>query len=305
MAKPILLHVGYHKTATTWMQAFLFTPAHGYRQIATHEEVFAHIVRPFGLPFDPTPMKALIAERCAALADDETPVISSEILSGHPFRGGHEGAVYAERLAQIIPDARLLFSVRNQTRMLPSVYMQYVLRGGTMPYDQFFEGTKELGYFGFTPEHFEYDRLVARYQALFGVQNVFVLTQESLKDDMDKAAHLLATYAGATRFSGLVPEAKRVYAPSYPEYAAPVLRRINYVQASTLNPRPILRLGTTPYGLYRAAGFCLRRWPFKPLLGSYTPVSDYVQKHFKGRYSESNKRLAGLIGPSLDLKGYD
>lgn len=47
-----LIHVGYHKTATTWMQQLLFTPDHGFRQIAGHREVFDHIVGPHGLEFD-------------------------------------------------------------------------------------------------------------------------------------------------------------------------------------------------------------------------------------------------------------
>lgn len=304
MTKPLLLHVGYHKTATTWMQKLLFTPAHGYRQIATHREIFSHVVRPLGMPFDPAPMRDLIAARLAALAPDEAAVISSEILSGHPFRGGHEAGLYAERLQQIAPQARILISIRDQMRILPSVYMQYILRGGTMPYDLFFKGTEEIGYFGFTPEHFEYDRLVGRYQALFGAENVHVLTQESLQRDADAAAAKLAGFARAPAFPGLQPQARRIYAASHPEYAAAVLRRINHVQSSTLNPTPILKLGETPYGLYRIAGYLLRRGPFKALLKAHKPVSEHVRRTFPDRYSASNRRLAACVGPTLDLTGY-
>jgi len=304
MSKPLLVHVGYHKTATTWMQKLLFTPQHNYRQIASHQEVFTHLVRPLGMPFDPEPMRRLITDRMAGLTDSESAIISSEILSGHPFRGGHEGEVYARRLHQTVPQARILISIRNQLRILPSVYMQYILRGGTMPYDQFFKGTDEVGYFGFTPEHFEYDRLVGLYQSLFGAQNVFVITQESIHRDMDAAAQELAGYAQATAFPGLTPAARRVYAASYPEYSAPVLRRINHVQSSTLNLRPIIRLAETPLGPYRLAGYLLKRGPFKALLKSRKPVSDHVQQVFAGYYDDSNRRLAERLGPLVDLTGY-
>lgn len=304
MTPPLLLHIGYHKTATTWMQKRLFVPAHGYRQLADHTEVFAHVVRPHGLRFDARALEDVIRTRSAALPADEVPVISSEILSGHPFQGGHESDVYAERLAQIAPGARILISIRSQIRILPSVYMQYVLRGGTMPHERFFEGTQEIGYFGFTPEHFEYDRLVALYQQLFGARNVHVMTQESLMTDMEAACSGLAHFARNDLYKGLNPEALRVQSPSYPEYLAPVLRRINHVQSSTLNPTPILALGHTPGGLYRAIGYVLRQPPFKTLLGHRKPVSDFVKHKFAGRFTESNARLAALLGDRPDLSGY-
>ncbi|MBC7737965.1 MAG: hypothetical protein H7245_12300 [Candidatus Saccharibacteria bacterium] len=305
MTPPLLLHVGYHKTATTWMQRLLFTPRHGYHQIADHAQVFRHIVQPHGLTFDPGNMQALITERLAGLPPDTVPVISSEILSGHPFHGGYDSDVYAERLHRIAPQARILISIRSQLRILPSVYMQYLLRGGTMPWPMFFQGQQAIGYFGFAAAHFEYDRLVAKYQALFGAQNVFLMTQESLGTDMDAAAAALATFAGNTAFTGLVPEARKVHAASYPEYAAPVLRRINQVQSSVLNPAPVLRLGQTPDGLYRAAGYVLRRGAFKAMLHSRKPVTDYVRANFTGQFTESNRRLAACTGHAVPLPGYD
>jgi hypothetical protein len=297
----LLLHIGYHKTATSWMQQYLFTPRHGFRQIASHAEVFAHVVQPHGLRFDPRGLAGLIAARADGPG---VPVISSEILSGHPFQGGHESDVYAERLAMIAPGARILISIRAQLRIIPSVYAQYVLRGGTMTPAQFLQGTSEPGYFGFTPEHFEYDRLVGRYQALFGPANVFVMTQESLQQDMAAAAAAVARFAGAEDFTELVPEARHVHAASYPEYALPILRRINHVQQSTLNPNPIISVGQTPKGLYRIAGYALRRPPFSTLLAGRKPVSDLVKARFSGHFDQSNRRLSQIACHPLDLSGY-
>lgn len=305
MPPPLLIHVGYHKTATTWMQRQLFQPAHGYRQICGHEEVFAQVVKPHGLRFDPAPMADLIARMREEVQPGETAVISSEILSGHPFQGGHESDVYAERLQRIAPEARILISIRNQMRILPSVYMQYVLRGGTMPPARFFEGTEELGYFGFTPEHFEYDLLVAHYQRLFGAANVHVLPQESLQSDRDGSMRRLAAFAGNTRFAGLVPAALKPVGESYPEHATPVLRRINHIQKSTLNPWPILSLGETPKGLYKLAGFALKRPPLAAVLRHRKPASEHVRSRFTGYYAPSNARLAALITHPIDLSGYE
>jgi hypothetical protein len=302
-ARP-LLHVGYHKTATSWMQNLLFVPEHGYRKIADHSDAFEHIIGPHGLSFDPSFMRRHIAKAMENLNPGEVPVISSEILSGHPFFGGVNSDVYAHRLALIAPDARILISIRSQMKILPSVYMQYLLRGGTMTPAQFFSGETELGYFAFRPQHFEYDRLIRLYQSLFGAENVHVLTQESLKADMDAAAVRLAKFCDNTVFAGLNPSARQVYAPGYPEFEVPVLRRVNHVQRSVLNPNPMISLGTTPKGLYRACGGILRRLPFAHLLDKHRPVSAYVAKQFASYFSASNARLAELVGKDVDLSDY-
>lgn len=304
MTSPITFHIGYHKTATSWMQQRLFTPEHGYLQLADHAEIFEHLVQPHGLHFDPAPLRDLFAIRRKRLPQGGAAIVSSEIMSGHPFQGGHESDVYAERISQIAPDARILISIRAQMKILPSVYMQYLLRGGTMSPAQFYKGTDEPGYFGFTPRHFEYDLLVSHYQKLFGADRVHVLTQESIRDDMDAAARVLAEFTENVRLDTLSDTARMVYAASYPEYAAPVLRRLNHVQSSTLNPRPIVSFGKTPKGLYRGAGYLLRRPPLSSMLKGRRPVSDYVNKAFVGHYKESNARLAALVTHPLDLTGY-
>lgn len=303
MTARILLHIGYHKTATSWMQQRLFVQAHGYHQIARHPEVWKHIVAPHGLLFDPEAMRAVIRAGLRDLSEGMVPVISSEILSGHPFFGGMGSDDYARRLKAIAPDARILISVRSQLRILTSVYMQYLLRGGTMSPQLFFAGDPELGFFGFRAEHFEYHRLIGLYQELFGAENVHVITQESLRADMDGATRRLAGFAGNAGFDGVLPTHRSAYAPSYPEHAVPILRRINKLQKSVLTPAPTIKIGSTPDGFYRAFGYLLRRPPFSWALGGYHPVSTHVAKTFAGRFDASNRELARLV-PHLDLSDY-
>jgi hypothetical protein len=303
-AGPVLLHVGYHKTATSWLQKQLFKPPHGYEQLAQHPEIFAGLVRPHGLRFDPAPFRDLVARRRAEIGPGLVPVISSEILSGNPFHGGRESEAYAMRLQETVPEARILISIRSQMRILPSVYMQYLLRGGTMLPEAFFSGTDVPGYFGFDPDHFRYDGLVALYQCLYGRENVFVLTQESLQRDMEAAARALAEFAGNEAFDGLMPAALRVQSASYPEYATPILRRINRIRRGILNPTPFLHLGTLSDLLYRGTGRVFAAGSVARRLQRWQPVSDHVRQRFGDYYSESNRRLAAICAHPLDLSGY-
>ncbi|MEM8537605.1 MAG: hypothetical protein AAGF56_07065 [Pseudomonadota bacterium] len=300
MSKRILIHIGYHKTATTWMQKHLFLPHHGYQQIMTHQEVFDLIVRPHGLRFEADPARALIKDRLSEVAPDHVPVISSEILSGHPFQGGHESDVFAERLAQIAPGSRILITIRDQMRIIPSVYMQYLQRGGTMCYRQFLAGTSQPGYFGFTPEHFEYDVLLRHYQGLFGTESTYVSTQEALKQDMQAASTALAAFAEATRFTTLSDTANTIHASGYPEAASPALRRTNHLRKSTLNPRPMIAWD----GLYTLVGGLSRRSPVKHIMACRHPISDYVQEHFKTRYTVHNQVLKTQVAHPIDLSTY-
>lgn len=302
---PPLIHIGYHKTATTWMQTALFQPVHGYRMLADHDEIFARVVQPHGLLFTPGPMQALIAERAADLPEGHVPVVSSEILSGHPFHGGQMSDDYARRLKAIAPDAKILISIRNQLKILPSVYMQYLLRGGTLPPAAFFAGTEVPGFFGFRPEHFEYDRLVALYQSLFGRANVHVLPQENLQSDMEAACTALAAFAGNTAYAGLSEAAQKVRGASYPEYAVPVLRRVNHLRASPMNPYPAFPLDPSGHKLYRTAGYVMRKKLFKSLLKNIKPVTLYVEQHYTGVFAPSNDRLAETIAHPIDLARYE
>lgn len=302
---PLLLHIGYHKTATTWMQRSLFRPDHGYRQIGGHDEVFEFLVRPHDLDFDAAAARAALRPGLDRLGPGEVPVLSSEILSGLPFDGARESASYAARLKAAFPEARILISIRSQRAILASVYMQYVRRGGTMSPKRFFHHDPGLGYFGFDPAHFEYDRLLGRYQALFGAGNVHVLTQESLRPDPEPALRALARFCDNALYAGLAPDASGAEGASDPEYAVPLLRRVNYLRAGPINRNPAMPLGALGDLLFRGTGYLARRAPVKRLLGGKRPVSAEVRRDFGGRYAESNRRLAALLGPETDLTGYE
>lgn len=301
---PLLIHIGYHKTATTWMQHRLFHPEHGYKPLFGHQDVFDLFVRPHGLVFDPALVRDAVSAASAAVEAGETGVISSEILSGQPFFGGRESDVLAMRLAKVVPNARILISIRSQMRILPSLYMQYLSRGGTMNYVQFFSGKTDIQYYRFSLEHFKYHRLVRFYQNLFGEERVFVLTNESLRNDRDATLRRLARFSGNARYLDLSSDASRPVGVSYPEYAAPFLRRINHIQTSTLNPRPIFSIGKTPRGLYKIVGNIMKKPPASNIFANWMPVSSYVTNEFKDYFADSNKELAEIVGPQLVLSGY-
>lgn len=301
---PLLIHIGYHKTATTWLQRALFVPEFGYHPLMSHDEVFELISRPHDLVFDPAAAQDWIAQKSAATPENCTPVISSEILSGNMFFGGRESASLAHRLHKIAPKARILVTIRAQERILPSVYMQYLLRGGTLPAEKFFSGKAALGYTPFDPAHFEYHRLVGLYQTLFGADNVLVSTQEKLAKDRPGALEDIANFAGLTFNAQTGVPTTKAQGVSYPEYAAGVLRRINHVQTGPVQTSLEHAPNSPPGRLYKSVGGLINRSPFHNSLKSRKPVTAYVARQFDGAYRESNQMLKDLIKHPIDLSAY-
>ena len=301
----VLFHVGYHKTGTTWMQRRLFRAAHGFAPFGedideTHRAVFAHVTKPHRLAFDAPAARSALLGRFAGGTGGRVPVVSSEILSGHPFWGGRDSADFAERLHAIAPDARILLTIRAQIPAIASVYMQYVRRGGTLSPARFYDGARVLGYDGFDPVHFEYHRLVAHYQALFGADRVKVMTQEALAADPAAFVAGLAAFTGAP--AAPVPSTQREGA-SESEAATPILRRINHFVFDGANPSPILDLGPLSAGAYRGTGWAFRRLKGAGL-ATGRPVTAEAKRRFAGRFAASNRALAEMCA-GLDLPGYE
>ena len=302
--------MGYHKTATTWLQNTVFQPPFGFRQILSHDEIFDRVIAPHGLDFDPAPLAALIAERRAAPpAGTGVDVISLEALSGRPYDGGRESDAYARRLQAVAPGARILVTIREQHTILASIYMQYLLRGGTESPQRFFDEKPFIGHAKFTADHFRYHRLVGLYQDLFGADAVLALPQETIAADQAGAVRRLAAFCGN---AGLLAElardgwtARKERGVSYPQFAVPALRRVNYFRRDALNPNPVIDLSGSRKQTYRAVGWMARHLPWPDALRRSRPVSAHVRARFAGHFADSNRALAGQLIHDVDLNGYE
>src|SRR3569623_411829 len=185
-ARPIV-HIGYHKTATTWF------PTAPRPSLVSHDWVSrkvtqAALLDPPGMHFDPAE-----ARRVLDLDGRAKPVVlSEENLSGYIHNGGLHGLVgpeMARRIKAVLPDARIVEFIRNQPDVIRASYSQKVAGGGTNGLAKYLH-TYERVYGAlrapfkapaFEWEHYEYDHLVALYDETFGRENVFVYPYEWLK----------------------------------------------------------------------------------------------------------------------------
>jgi hypothetical protein len=295
-----LLHIGYHKTGTTWLQRHVFgDPESGFSQMGGAQRLIA--VDPFD--FKPQRIRRQMG-RMMGGAQGLVPVLSSERLSGEPHFGGYDSELIADRLAAVFPEARILLVVREQTSMFLSLYKEYIRRGGAASLRQYLAAPSD-GYWmpQFRFEFLEYHRLIRYYQGLFGAESVLVLPYELLQ------ARPGAFLGRIGEFVGLrVPQPQaRSANVSLSAFVLGLKRRANryFVLDGPVNPAPAFDFSGSNALLER---MCRSLDPKLP-----APLRDSHERRWRrraarevgGRYAQSNTHTARLAGLDLGSFGYD
>ena len=193
MLSNILIHIGYHKTGSSWLQKEIFSgnnetfiplsignrPKYlGKYFVFNHEHNFLS-------PYQSN--KKLINKEIDLILSkinigSRIPVISNERLSGNPHSGGFDSKIISDRLNEYFPNAKIFICIREQKNMILSSYFQYLKVGGTESLNNYltrnYDGRKP----GFSLDHLDYYDLIFYYHKLFPSKNILVLTYESFKD---------------------------------------------------------------------------------------------------------------------------
>jgi hypothetical protein len=246
---PVLIHIGYPKTATSWLRPRFFgNPDTGYLWLSNSKGQPVHrIVRDRPLEFDGADVRREF-EPLLREADQANllPVVSLERLSGHAFSGGFDSKQIADRLREVFPEARILAVVREQRSMILSTYTQYVREGGTLPLKHFIKprSTKSMRVPSFDLRHFQYHHLLSYYRRLFGPERVLALTYEQFVRDPADFVSKVARFAGRPVESDVLaslPFDTRSN-PSPSAAAIELRRRLNWLGfEGELNPDPPFR----------------------------------------------------------------
>ena len=317
MLPGLLIHIGYHKTGTTWLQEELFTPnsttfqpiGSGGRAMSVAKSFVqdqnGHPRSPFASPASRVAQELQNLLSVAPL-DGRVPVISHERLSGYPHSGGYDAKTIADALHECFPEARVWCVIREQKSMVASLYHHYLKNGGTDRLEQYltrkFDGKRP----GYSAEHIRYTPLVTYYQTLFGAENVLVQPYEQFKEDPAEFMETLGRFLKRNiDTSGLEFRKQR---NRHEDYS--IVRRFPALNAiarqSSLN-------GHSPFYLalfdrlfknrvYR------RRREFLRLGRSAEYSDDYrmrIEKLVGNTYGASNKRLEEITGIDLKQYGYD
>ncbi len=312
MALETLIHIGYHKTASTWLQTHILdNPETLLKRFFSKKDIRDFIVLPHSLDFNSKAVRThhlkLMKQAIETenLSEDTISVISSERLSGHPHSGGYDSKEIADRLKACFPDGKVLIVIREQKSAISSCYLQYVKYGGTCSIKDYIKPPKRglpvIPLFKF--EHFDYVKLIQYYRTLFGEDKVLVIPYELFKDDPQKFYTHIVEFSGAKRLKeipfGNVTNKRLSYLMS--KFA----RQANKLFVkTTLNPSA----PSSEYFSNNTIGFFM-------VLDRLVPkfikkicdksLDKYIESQVGERFLEGNKELQKIVNFDLSKYGYD
>ncbi len=304
-----LIHIGYHKTGTTWLQKDLFgEPALFGFTAAPQTAIDDAFIGGNPFTFDPTRARDLIMPTITqAESVGNVPVVSHEPLCGLPTLNGFDSKTIADRLAATFPQARILIAIREQRSMMRSVYKQYVTTSGTNPIERMWRD--------YAPEErrrphpglevFEYHHLIAYYQELFGKDRVLVLPFELLVRDADAFAAEIYRFIGRPAPAAVPVRARNVSAPGI---LITALRWSNLVLRALGMTGPFggpITRETIRYARYRWVERLSPRIPRMLTKRSDAKLQAVVDRLAAGRFAESNRITTEITGLDLGSLGYD
>ena len=284
----MLIHVGFHKTGTSWLQKELFNLGCGFEPVLTHYEVMQLIDKKRLYNFDAEGTAKYVKDKISDITN--YPVISSEILSGSPLNSGLTSLENVYKLKKSFPNSKVLIFIRNQPDFLGSIYNQYVKTGGILNENLFLtlHETSPSHYF-WSDEHIKYTGIIKEYIAEFGIENVMVYQYENF-DDKKKFYKELETFLG---FDFSKPIANETVNRSLNSLTLPILRWVNHFYRTPNNPSPMINL------VYGRDLFvkCLK------FISDYIPKSQPKFQRCKiiEKFFEDNKELERIVG-ELDSK---
>lgn len=299
MKQPVI-HIGYHKTATTWLQWHLWRR----KDLGLYRVKYLpkfHGIHP--LQFDAAAYRAAYREAFKEVPDDAIAVVSNERMSGHPHSGGFDSRDIADRLKAVFPNAKILIGIREQESAILSSYFQYVKKGGYCSLKGYLNPRADGHIPLFDLNHFRYDALIAHYQALFGEGNVKVTLFEAFKEQPMEYIAELAEFGGF-KLGDKFPLVWKM------NKSAPPLKVMLRSKLNVLIRRDTVN-GNSPFATKIGAAVLL---PVIEIFGRLSPSflnkrkrrswQSYLRQHVGDYFLASNLKTAQITGLPLSEHGY-
>lgn len=311
-----LLHIGYPKTGSSWLQSFLFGNSDaGFaflfgNNLTMRKAIIKLLVLPKPLVFDlEVCSEHFQPMRLDLINKGLIPVLSHERLAGTPHSGGYDSKELASRLAGIFPEGKVLIIIRNQKSMIVSAYKQYVRNGGVCSLRRYLQPPYLDGRIPlFDFDYFEYHRLIRHYLNLFGSSNVLVLPYELFREEPKEFVLKIIQFSGARAeiIEGLPYSSQENAALS--GLSTAIKRRLNRIVArrDSTNPQVLLSI---PRRLELLLEQSLQRFD-SVIPRSFQRVFDkrlkvIVSEMVGDKYKESNCLTAEMLNLDLGMYGYD
>lgn len=291
----LVFHIGYHKTATTWLQTGYFSEHPEITLVANfrepwHDEFLSYLIQ--------TPEKIFSIPQCQNIFKKQMSslninahnvlVTSAERLSGHPFSGGYDSYKLANRMHSCFPNARILIGIRNQMDIIFSVYKQLIQEGYLGTFEDLIN-SKQWKSVAFSLEMYKYELLIARYFELFSKKNVLILAYEDLLKNKIEYIKRISNFLNIIYFES--SNFNHITNKGIREDEIATTLFLNHFRKTELNPFPLFQLSSKAIERLRKITTV---FPHKK-----TIINDH-KEFIKQYYAPSNASLRKLLEMKLD-----
>lgn len=314
LSDKILLHIGYHKTATTWFQSELFAqPELGFQLLSNRNLVHKAFCQPNPFCDEPNQyIQQVVSEAGAATNAGKTFVLSHERLSGYPSSGGFDSRQIADRLKLHFPNARVLCLFREQKAMILSAWRQQIVDGGGASLRRFLSPPEPtiVRIPLFDPNMYKYTYLLTYYSKLFGSSNVLFVPYEEFgirpQDVVTKLGRLIGHEKLGQDALRLVTQMEKPN-PSLSPLILGAHRMLNVLFSRTqLSQNCVVDLGARNIRtVMRFTDKYLRKViPASVVKYFQERASEKVDHYCGTMFHDDNALLSKLVGQQLSAYGY-
>lgn len=287
MNKTIYVHIGFHKTATTFLQKNFFPKL---KNIKYMNHKCNNLL--LDLSYNP-----FFHKNNYKITFPDFSLISKESLSGDPFFNRKDRIKILKDIKSYFSDyeIKIIVCLREQSSFIKSLYVQYVQIGGTENFDNFLSNKKKL--FPYKVKNpflniFEYDKYVKKLYELFGKENVYVYFYEDFISNKKKALKNICYFLREFKLPKYQDIKKN---KSYGNFQVKISLFLNRFFKTKINKGGFIptefRIGTkyiriTPIILLQSRIFNL---------GARFDIPKNKKNIIKKKYLKSNERLRELI----------
>lgn len=181
-----LIHIGFHKTASTLMQEIIFKENENLNLLNSKDEkkdlwFYRNFININAHEFSKNFFMAEFDKKFSLEENNKNTkilnILSDENLSGDPF-SGIDSYIMMNRIFNCFENPKILIVIRNQLDMLISLYSNFINNGGTKSFEAWISGPETR--WGMILKKLNYLQIIKDYQELFTEKNVKVICYENL-----------------------------------------------------------------------------------------------------------------------------
>ncbi|SFM32089.1 hypothetical protein [Salibacterium qingdaonense] len=288
MRKKVFVHIGFHKTATSFLQRCIYPNLSSVRYLKygkLKQELYDLRLKKLS---DERIQE--IREKVDSFYKRKPLLISYEGLSGSPFsqKRSKSNIRVLEDIRRVFPeeeyDVHIIVGIREQVNLLTSLYVQYVHQGGVNKPERHLQNLERQGIL----DHYHYEYYLDKVRELFGDNHYYVLIYEHFKNDMDARMLDLLQYMGEEE---IPPYENEQINRSYGTLQMAIGRRANHLFKTKLHPKGLIPSNPSPIkGKISPRKVLQSKLSFKLHYKRYHLPGE-LENELKARYVESNRDL--------------